>query len=77
MFLSTISVANHFWQHAWTAFGNTAMSAVIVSIILSDIFSHGPANWMRMLGRRLIVVTVVSGVCAASLLIFRVTGNTP
>ena len=53
------------------------MVAVIVSIVLFDILSHSPADGMRTLGRRLVVVTVVSGVCAASLLIFRATGNTP
>ncbi len=77
MFLSTISVAPHFWKYAWTALGNTSMVAVIVSIILCDILSHSPADRTRTLGRRLIVVTAVSGVCAASLLIFRATGNTP
>lgn len=77
MFLSTIAVTPHFWKYAWTALGNTSMAAVIVSIVLSDILAHSPADGMRLLGRRLIVVTVVSGVCAASLLIFRATGNTP
>lgn len=52
------------------------MVAVIASIILSDIFSHGPADWMRMLGRRLVVVTAVSAVCAASLLMFHALGKT-
>jgi len=71
-----MQVTKAMWQHGWIPFGNSLMVLVVAAIILSDILLHSKDSVMRLLGRRIILVAIVCGLCVVSMLVFRVTGRT-